>query len=268
MPPIQRDAMVELANLLRSLHHQKRPLVLPNAWDVGSAQAIERAGASAIATTSSGVAASFGLEDGQVPVPEVFLAVLRIAGAVRVPVTADLEAGHGLAPELLVEEMLRAGAVGLNLEDTDWTVAVPVLADAGEHALRIAAVREASRAVRVPIVINARVDVFLRHSGDPRELLDDATDRARAYLAAGADCVYPIGLDDAGAIGRFVRRVGGPVNILLRPGSPSLAHLRRLGVRRISVGGGLWRQAQAMTESLARRLLSGDGGPFIEPGDD
>lgn len=267
MPPIQRDAMVELANLLRSLHHQKRPLLLPNAWDVGSAQAVERAGASAIATTSSGVAASFGLEDGQVPVGEVFLAVLRIAGAVRVPVTADLEAGYGLAPEVLVEEMLRAGAVGLNLEDTDWTAATPVLADPGAQAERIAAVRAASRRAGVPIVINARVDVFLRRPGDPRELLDDATGRARAYLGAGADCVYPIGLDDPGAIGSLVRHVGAPVNILLRPGSPSLAHLRRLGVRRISVGGGLWRQAQTMTESLARRLLSGDAGTFIEMGD-
>ena len=267
MPPIHRDALVELANQLRSLHHQRRPLVLPNAWDAGSAQAVERAGAKAVATTSSGVAASFGMRDGEVPVDEMFLMVLRIAGAVRVPVTADLEAGHGLTPEALVEEMLRAGAVGLNLEDTDWTAPVPVLVDLEVQAERIAAVRSAARAAGVPVVINARVDLFLRREGEPRDLLDEATARARAYVAAGADCVYPIGLADPGAIGRFVRRVDGPVNILLRPGAPPLAHLRRMGVRRISVGGGLWRHAQLMTESLARRLLSGDGGPFAEIGE-
>jgi 2-methylisocitrate lyase-like PEP mutase family enzyme len=267
VPPVHRDALVELAHQLRSLHHQKRPLVLPNAWDVGSAQAVERAGASAIATTSSGVAAAFGMNDGEVPAHEMFLMLLRIAGAVRVPVTADLEAGYGMSPEALVEEMLRAGAVGINLEDTDWQAAGPALANAAAHAAHIAAVREASRVEGVPIVINARVDVFLRREGEPRELLDDATARAVAYMEAGADCVYPIGLGEPGAIGRFVRRVNGPVNILLRPGSPSLAQLRRLGVRRISVGGGLWRQAQAMTESVARRLLSGDGGPFAEVGE-
>lgn len=268
MPQVRHDALVELAEQLRALHHAKRPLVLPNAWDVASARAIERAGAAAIATTSSGIAESFGLRDGEMAASEVFLMVLRIAGAVRVPVTADLEAGYGLPAGVLVDETLAAGAVGLNLEDTDWSGPAPTLRDAAAQSERLAAVRAAARRAGVPIVLNARVDVFLRATQEPRALLDEALARGTAYLAAGADCVYPIGLDDPGAIGRFVRRVGGPVNILLRPGSPSLAQLRRLGVKRISVGGGLARHAQARTETLARGILSGAGGPFQEVGED
>lgn len=267
-PPVERSALVELANRLRALHHGRQPLVLANAWDVGSALAVEKAGAAAIATTSSGVAASFGFPDGEeLPAAEMFLIVLRIAGAVRVPVTADLETGYGLPSDVLVDEMLRAGAAGLNVEDSDRSASTPRLMDVEPHAERIAAIRAAARRARVPIVINARIDVFLRSDDEPRAHLEDAIVRAVAYLEAGADCVYPIGLDDPGVIGRFVRRVPGPVNVLLRPGSPSLRQLRRLGVKRISVGGGLWRQAQAMTESVARRLLSGDGGPFAELGE-
>lgn len=268
IPPVQRDALVSLADHFRALHHADRPLVLPNAWDVGSALAVERAGAPALATTSSGVAASLGHPDGEhIPPGEMFLAVLRIAGAVRVPVTADLESGYGLAAEELVEQLLRAGAIGLNVEDTDHSGKQPRLRDVDAQAERVAALRRAAGQARVPVVINARVDVFLRGSGQLRERVNDAIGRSTAYLAAGADCVYPIGLDDAGSIGRLVRRVDGPVNILLRPGSPTLKQLRGLGVRRVSVGGGLWRHAMATTESIARRLLEGEGSPFMELGE-
>ncbi len=265
MPPIHREALVELANRLRALHHARRPLVLPNAWDVGSALAVERGGAQAIATSSSGVAAAFGYPDGEaIPAEEMLLMVLRIAGAVHAPVTADLESGYGLAPVVLVDELLRAGAAGLNLEDTDRSGPAPVLSGLEAGAERIAAVRRAAKGAGVPIVINARIDCFLRGSGELAERLEDAIARARAYLAAGADCVYPIALDDAASIGRFVRRVDGPVNILLRPGAPSLRECRKLGVRRLSVGGGLWRQSLATTESVTRRLMSGDSSSFAD----
>jgi 2-methylisocitrate lyase-like PEP mutase family enzyme len=265
---MERDALVQLAGRLLDLHHGPKPLVLPNAWDVGSAVVVERAGAAAVATTSSGVAASLGHADGQhIPPAEMFLVILRIAGAVRLPVTADLEGGYGLPPEAVVEELVRAGAVGLNYEDTDWADPDLALLDAAAQANRIAAMRRAATALGVPVVINARIDVFLRGEGTPRERLEPAIARATAYLAAGADCVYPIGLDDAGLIGRFVRRVDGPVNVLLRPGAPSLRQLRRLGVRRVSVGGGLWRHAMATSETVARRLLEGDGGPFAVIGE-
>lgn len=263
---MERQALVSLAERLRELHHADRPLVLPNAWDVGSAVAVEKAGAKAIATTSSGLVEALGYADGErIPPAEMFLMVLRIAGAVHVPVSADVEGGYGLSAELLVERLLQAGAVGLNLEDTDWSTPGPELKAADAQAERIAAVRRAATDRRVPIVINARIDVFLRGQGDLKSKVTDAISRAQAYLAAGADCVYPIGLDDAGSISRFVQRVDGPVNILLHPGAPSLRRLRNMGVRRVSVGGGMWRQAMAGTEYLARRLLAGDGTAFTEP---
>lgn len=266
---MQREALVRLATDLRGMHHARRPLLLPNAWDVGSAATVERAGASAVATTSSGVAAALGFDDGeQIPAAEMFLTVLRIAGAVRLPVTADIEGGYGLPPEAFVDELLRAGAVGMNLEDTDWTDVAQALRDTAQQVDRIRAVRRAASKIGVPVVVNARIDAFLRTDGDHRAVLDEAIDRGARYLAAGADCVYPIGLADAGLIGRFVRRVDGPVNILLRPGSPSIKQLRRLGVRRISVGGGLWRHAMAAAENVARRLVDGDGGPFSSLGED
>lgn len=255
------------AERLRALHDGPRPLVLPNAWDVASALAVERAGGAAIATTSSGVAATLGYEDGEaMGAEEMLAAVGRIASAVRVPVTADLEAGYGLPADELVTRMLEADAVGLNLEDTvrDGT---PRLGPMELQAERIAAVRAAAKAAGVPVVINARIDTFLRGVGEPEERLADAIARGRAYLAAGADCVYPIILDDAVAIGRFVAEVGGVVNILLRPGSPSLAELAALGVRRVSVGGGLWRHAMHRAEEVASDLLAGQDAAFRELGE-
>lgn len=262
----EREAMVALAERLRELHHGDQPLVLPNAWDTGSARAVERAGAAAIATTSSGVCEALGYEDGeQIPPTEMFLAVLRIAGAVRIPVTADLEGGYGLPAEVLVERLLQAGAVGLNLEDTDRSDGEATLRSVAEQGERIAAVRAAANAARVPVVINARIDVFLRGEGQLKTRVGEAIERGRAYLAAGADCVYPIGLVDRGSIARMVEQVEGPVNVLLRPGAPSLRRLRSMGVRRVSVGGGLYRQSMDGTEYLARRLMAGDATAFTDP---
>jgi 2-methylisocitrate lyase-like PEP mutase family enzyme len=135
------------------------------------------------------------------------------------------------------------------------------------QADRIAAIRAAASAAGVEVMINARIDTFLRGSGGDDDRLADAIERGRAYLAAGADCVYPITLDDAEAIGRFVAAVDGPVNILLRPGSPSVSELARLGVRRISVGGGLWRHAMLRAEEVARDLLAGQDAAFAELGE-
>lgn len=261
-------ALAALADRLRAMHAGPGPLVLPNAWDVASALAVERAGASAVATTSSGVAATLGYPDGEAIGADEMLAIVScIAAAVKLPVTADLEAGYGLAADELVARMLEAGAVGLNLEDTVRDGTEPRLEPMEPQAERIAAVRAAATAAGVRVVINARIDTFLRGSGKPTELLADALVRGRAYLAAGADCVYPITLDDAEDIGRFVADVGGPVNILLRPGSPSLADLTRLGVSRVSVGGGLWRHAMRRAEEVAGDLLAGQDAAFGELGE-
>lgn len=261
-------SLAEQAERLRALHHGAEPLILANAWDVASAVAIERAGSAAIATTSSGVAASMGYPDGEVmPVSEMLAAVGRIAAAVSVPVTADMEAGYGLEAPALVAGLLGAGAVGLNLEDTGGAREPPGLVDVDLQVERLVSIRRAATDAGVPIVINARIDVFLRSDASPEDRLADAIRRARAYIGAGADCVFPIWLADADAIGRLVREVDAPVNVLLRPGMPPIDMLVRLGVRRISVGGGLARHAMDATEALARRLLAGDGTPFAELGE-
>jgi 2-methylisocitrate lyase-like PEP mutase family enzyme len=267
-PLTERGPLADAAARLLALHAAGKPLILPNAWDVASALAVERAGATAVATTSSGVAEALGYPDGEaIPAGEMLAAVGRIAAAVSVPVTADLEAGYGLEPEALVAGLLDAGAVGVNLEDTDRASDPVGLVEADVQADRLAAIRRAADNTDVHVVVNARIDVFLRGDGPMQPRVDEAIRRAQAYVAAGADGVYPIWLTDSDAIARIVREVAAPVNILLRPGSPGVAELTRLGVRRISVGGGLARHASRLVESLARRLVAGDGSDFAELGE-
>ena len=216
------------AAALRALHVPGDPLVLPNAWDAATARLVAQAGFGAVATTSSGVAEALGYEDGEhTPADEMLAAVARIARAVDVPVTADLEAGYGLPPADLARRLLATGAAGLNLEDTDHA-RHPALRPAAEQAERIASIKAAA-----DVVVNARIDVHLR-GGDTGEALD----RARAYRDAGADCVYPIGVTDEATIAAFVE-TGVPVNVLLRPGAPPIVRLAELGVARVSLGGRL-----------------------------
>lgn len=172
------------AEKFRALHHHRAPgdpLVLPGPWDAASARVFAEAGFPALATPSAGVAASLGYEDGQVPADEMFAAVARIVRAVDVPVSADVEGGYGLAPKELVERLLEAGAVGCNLEDSESGV----LKDPHAHADWLAEVREAAGD---RLFVNARVDTFACGVADPQR----AVERAALYVAAGADCVYPI----------------------------------------------------------------------------
>jgi 2-methylisocitrate lyase-like PEP mutase family enzyme len=157
-------------------------------------------------------------------------------------VTADLEAGHGLRPDELVARMLGAGLVGCNLEDTDHH-GDGVLVPADRQAAYLASVRSAADAAGVPIVINARVDTFVRKVGTERQQLDEAIRRGELYLAAGADCIYPITLADRGAIEELLARLSGPLNVMVRPGGLSVAELAALGVQRLSFGSGLHRAA-------------------------
>ncbi|HXH87765.1 MAG TPA: isocitrate lyase/phosphoenolpyruvate mutase family protein [Gaiellaceae bacterium] len=222
------------------MHEGPEPLLLPNVWDVASALAVAaHPAARALATTSAGVARSLGWEDGEEIPPERMLdAVARIAAAVELPVTADLEAGYGDAVAT-ARAAWDVGVVGLNLEDGNGP--------AEAQCERIAAVRAA-----VPeLVVNARIDVFIGGSGE----LDEAIERGGAYLAAGADCIYPIGLADDAAIKRLVREVGGPVNVLASKEVPPVAELVRLGVRRISVGSGLHNASLATARAGADELF-------------
>ena len=242
------------SDLLRSLHVPSRPLLLPNAWDVATARAVVAAGFPVIATTSGGVSASLGYEDHErAPREEMFSAAERIVRSVDVPVTVDAEAGYGLNAAELVAALQRIGAAGCNLEDTDHRSGT--LNKVGGQARWLRRVREAATDLGYPLVINARVDVFL-HALDKRpqaDLLDQALERASAYAEAGADCVYPITLWEPDALGPFVTKIGCPVNILATPRTPSIAELAELGVARISLAGFLYRGAM---EWLTNKLAS------------
>ena len=226
------------AEAFRALHRGPRLLLLPNAWDAMSARIVASEGFPAIATTSGGLAWALGYPDGEAaPWDEVVAATARIARTVSVPVTADIETGYGDTPEAVarsIGDIIGAGAVGVNLEDGVRGGPAP-LRSVEDMVARIRAAREAARAAGVPIVINARTDLYLKNIGDEQSRFDEAVARARAYLAAGADCFYPITLRDADTIGRLVRAVNAPVNIGgVRAGFPNVAELEALGVRRAS----------------------------------
>jgi 2-methylisocitrate lyase-like PEP mutase family enzyme len=228
--------------------------VLPNAWDVTSALLVAEAGFAAVATSSGACARALGFDDHEaMPPDEAFAVIGRIARSVDVPVTADIESGYGLAPDEIVGRLVDAGAVGCNLEDTDHRAGA--VREVDDAAARIAEVRAAADRAGVPIVVNARVDVFLRDFDD-LSVLDEAIERGRAYLAAGADCTYPIALGDAGAIERYVAATGC-TNVMLRPGSPSVAELDGLGVRRVSTAAALQRAAQRHLRSVLTDLREG-----------
>ena len=246
------------AEAFRALHRGPRVLLLPNAWDAMSARIVAAAGFSAIATTSGGLAWALGYPDGEAaPWDEVVAATARIARAVSLPVTADIETGYGDTPEDVarsIGDIVRAGVVGVNLEDGVRSGPAPVRT-IDDMVARIRATREATRAAGVPIIINARTDLYLKNLGDAASRFNEAVARARAYLAAGADCFYPITLRDADTIGRLVRAVNAPVNIGgVRAGFPNVAELETLGVRRASTATGITLLTVDLLRTLARDL--------------
>jgi 2-methylisocitrate lyase-like PEP mutase family enzyme len=258
------STLAERAERLRRLHRRGDPLLLPNAWDAITARAVVAAGYPAVATTSAGVAHALGYDDHEgAPADEMLAAVERIVRSVDVPVTADLEAGYGLAPDVLVGALLDAGAVGLNLEDTDH--ATGRLTPATVQAERLAAVREAADIAGVDVVVNARIDVAVHTPDGAAVDPDELVARARAYADAGASCVYPILVTDPQALAAVVAAVDVPVNALLYPPAPSLAELRRIGIARVSLGSGVERAASAHVAHLLERLR--DGAPPWAPND-
>lgn len=252
--PISRELLAERAGLLRRLHSGPDMLVLPNAWDAASARTFEAAGFPAIATSSNAIAACIGYEDHeQAPAEEMFAAAARITAAVNIPVTVDLEAGYQLAPQEFMERALAAGAAGFNYEDTDHH-GPNVLVPADEQAERIAALKEAGRRLGVDPVINARVDPLLHRVGTPDEQIAEAIRRARLYLAAGADCIYPFGFYDEKTTRALVQGIEAPVNILAWRHPLSLPQLAEIGVRRVTFASGLWRELTAPLKDTAAGL--------------
>jgi len=246
--------LMEQAEQLRELHRGEL-LVLPNVWDAASARIVVEAGFPAVATASAAITAMLGYPDGEgAPWAEMFAAAGRIARAVPVPVTVDAEAGYRLSPRELVDRLLEIGAVGCNLEDTDHHTGR--LVEVAAQADWLAAVRSAADDAGVPIVVNARVDVFLPTSGIAEaDRLGEAVRRGRRYREAGADCIYPIGVRRKADLAALVTELPGPIN-----GNTGdeldLSMLRELGVARVSYGPRFYRAAMADFATAVRDLLA------------
>ena len=258
--PVDKAALRAKAAAFRDRHQGPDVLVLPNAWDVGSAIILTEAGFSAIATTSAGIAFAQGYADGENISREEMLAVVnRIVKSVPVPVTADLEAGYGPKPEDVAETARLAigiGAVGANFEDGTRRPEAPLL-ELSVGVERIRAAREAADGEDIPFVINARTDVFLLPGKKSSADFDETVRRANAYRAAGADCLFVPGKLDLDTIGRLVQAIDGPLNILggfSGYTAPPLAQLRELGVARVTIGGSLALSALALVEQVAKEL--------------
>jgi 2-methylisocitrate lyase-like PEP mutase family enzyme len=249
-------SQTQKASRLLELHHGESPLVLINAWDAASACIVEQAGFPAIATSSAALANALGHADGQhLPWPVMTDAIRRIVKAVRVPVTADIEAGFSAGIQELeqaVEQVIETGAVGINLED-----ALPGHEDRGplypvaEQVERIRVVRKACERMKTHLVINARTDAYWEKDRPEEEALRNTLARGQAYLQAGADCIFVPGLKEAEHIRAVVDQWKAPVNILAGPGVPSIPELADLGVKRISMGSGPMRATMGLLRRIA-----------------
>jgi len=232
---VNRSQQASIAKSFLARHRAPPILLLPNVWDALSARLFVEAGFDALATTSGGVAWALGYPDGEaVPWAEVVAATARIVRTARVPVTADIEAGYGATPAEVsghVAEIIQTGVVGINLEDG---LHGPIR-NIEDALARLRSAREAARKEGVPIVLNARCDIYHLQHGEEKTRFGATVERCKAYLAAGADCVYPFGLRDPATIAELVRAVAGPVNITGRPGMPDASALERLGVARVTI---------------------------------
>jgi len=261
------------AERLRGLHRRESILVLPNAWDPLSARAFESCGFPAVATTSAGIAYSFGYPDGErLGRGEMAEATTRIVGAVSVPVTADVEAGYGPSPEDAAETaqaVVGAGAVGLNLEDaadasppgqegSPGEGAAGPLVELAAQVEKIRAMVAAGEETGVPLVVNARTDTYWRSVGDdPGRRFSETVRRGNAFLEAGADCVFVPGVKDPETILGLARELSGPLNVLAGSGVPPIPKLADLGVRRVSVGSGPARAVMGLVRRIGQELLEG-----------
>ncbi|MET9882407.1 isocitrate lyase/phosphoenolpyruvate mutase family protein [Streptomyces sp. NPDC006430] len=244
---------VDLARRFTALHDPAAPLALANAWDVVSARLVEAAGAPAVATTSAGVAWSLGAPDGDALSRDRALdLVARVAAAVSVPVTADIEGGFGADAAAVGETVtgvIAAGAVGINIEDGTRAPA--------DHAERVAAARAAADAAGLPLYINARIDTYLFGLGEPEDRLDETLARAASYLRAGATGIFVPGVTDPATVTELVKGIDAPLNILAGPGAPSVTELGALGVARVSLGSSVAEAAYDVVRRAAEELIAG-----------
>ena len=252
-----KPTLEQLGERFTALHHGPKLLLLPNAWDAASARVFEEAGFAAIGTSSAGVAFALGAPDGErISRDEMLGAVRRIAAAVEIPVTADVEAGFGSSPEEVAETaraVIDAGAVGMNLEDGAEDKP-GYLTEVNRQKEIIHAVGEAATATRVPFVLNARTDILLYGIGPAETRVARSIERLNAYREAGAACLFAPGAKDRETIGQLARGVSGPLNILATVGSPPVAELEELGVARVSLGSGPMRATLGFLARMARLM--------------
>lgn len=245
------------AALFRKLHDRSALLVLPNAWDVASARVFEEAGFPAIATTSAGIAASLGYPDGEkISRGEMAKAVARIAAAVRIPVSADMEGGYGPIPRAVsqtVHAALEAGAVGINLEDASGDK-IHKLYEVATMAERLRQARDSAKKEGVDLFINARCDQYLLEVGNAEARFERTVRRAEAYLKAGADGIFVPGVADRDVIRALAKEIPGPLNVLATSSTPPAAELQAMGVARLSAGSGPMRAALATARRVALEL--------------
>ncbi len=251
----------EKADLFLKYHHDREILVLLNSWDVGSSKLIEACGYKAVATTSMGIAASFGYPDCQViQLSDMLDTITGIVNGVQVPVTVDIEAGYGNDVHEIVDSVRRfiaTGIVGINIEDSiDLS---PVLLDEKEFCERISAIRALSDSLGFHLVINARTDSYYTSSGSPQEKLSESIRRGNMYREAGADCIFVQPVWEKETISTLVKEINAPLNILANPGigggvPPSARELQDLGVARLSLGSGLMKATLALIKKVADEL--------------
>ncbi len=243
------------AQTFRKLHDGPRILALPNAWDVVSAKMFGSVGFPAIATTSAGVANCLGYRDGeQIPFEELLFMTRKIVSAVDVPVTADIESGYAEGLEqlsLTIAQIIDTGAVGINLEDSSPS---DELIDLELHARKVQAARAAASTLGAELFINARVDVYLLGAGKPELRLEISINRALAYRAAGADCIFIPGVVDAETIRNLAAAIPCPINILAVKGTPSVDQLEKFGVARVSTGSGPARACATLAREIGVEL--------------
>ena len=240
------------ADALLALHEPGNPVVLPTIWDAWSARLAVGAGFAALTVGSHPLADSVGKADQEgMTFDDVLTRVKQITAAVDAPISVDIESGYGEAPNRLIEGLLDAGAVGLNIEDTVHSEGGR-LRSASEHAELVGALRAAADAAGVHVVVNARTDLFLRQDGDESDRVERAIARLTEAAAAGADVLYPVGFHDPETLRRLASELPLPINAIAQPDQSDPASFGPLGVGRISFGPFL----QAALSGRAKELLS------------
>lgn len=249
-------AQLETAEKLAALHVKGDPLILFNVWDAATAIAAAKAGAKAIATGSHSVAGAQGFDDGeQLPLDLLLVIVERIAASISLPLTIDFEGGYAVKPHDVkknVEKVIRAGAVGINFEDQ--IIGSDEIYSITQQQDRIAAAVEAGEALGIPIVVNARTDFFLKESsvGKHASLMDEVIARGNAYAQAGAKSFFVPGLTEVNLIKSICASIVLPVNVMMKPGAPSVGELAQAGVARVSHGPFPFIEAMITFENQAR----------------